>query len=201
MLRSRWSPYRQPMTIVPDDKDWTWVLERACPECGFASSSIVNADVGRLLRENAAAWRPLLDHPVVAQRPDDATWSALEYACHVRDVFRLYDYRLGLMLDEDDPTFPNWDQDVTAVDERYGEQDPAAVAADLEAAGAMLAASFDAVTGAGWDRTGTRSDGAHFTVDTFARYLVHDPIHHVWDVEQGYAALTDGAPAPSDPDR
>jgi hypothetical protein len=23
------------MTIVPDTKDWTWVLRRPCPECGF----------------------------------------------------------------------------------------------------------------------------------------------------------------------
>lgn len=27
------------MAIVPDTKDWTWVLERACPECGFDASS------------------------------------------------------------------------------------------------------------------------------------------------------------------
>jgi hypothetical protein len=24
-----------PDAITPDTKDWTWVLERACPECGF----------------------------------------------------------------------------------------------------------------------------------------------------------------------
>ena len=23
------------VTIVPDTKDWTWVLERPCPECGL----------------------------------------------------------------------------------------------------------------------------------------------------------------------
>ena len=40
-----------------------------------------------------------------------------------------------------------------------------------------------------WSRTGRRSDGAVFTVESFGRYLVHDPVHHVWDVEQGYAAL------------
>jgi hypothetical protein len=177
------------MAIVPDDKDWTWVLERPCPECGFDAASVGATEVADLLRENARSWRPLLDRPVVRDRPDDATWSALEYACHVRDVYRLYDFRLGLMLTEDDPTFPNWDQDVTAVEDHYGEQDPATVVADLEASGEVLAASLDRVTGDQWDRSGTRSDGARFTVDTFARYLIHDPIHHVWDVERGYAAL------------
>jgi hypothetical protein len=178
------------MTIVPDEKDWTWVLERACPECGFDAGAIANTDVGRLLRENAAAWRSLLDHPAAATRPDDATWSALEYACHVRDVFRLYHRRLGWMLTEDDPTFPNWDQDETAVADRYAEQDPATVVTDLEAAGALLADAFDAVDGPGWARTGNRSDGARFTIDTFARYLVHDPVHHLWDVEEGQRRLS-----------
>jgi hypothetical protein len=31
-----------------------------------------------------------------------------------------------MMLEQDDPLFPNWDQDETAVRERYGDQDPAA---------------------------------------------------------------------------
>ena len=32
------------------------------------------------------------------------------------------------------------------------------------------------------ERTGLRSDGAHFTVDSFARYFLHDIEHHLWDV-------------------
>ena len=86
------------------------------------------------------------------------------------------------MLDEDDPLFANWDQDVTAVEERYGEQDPAVVADELPAAAETLAESFAASPGDQWERPGPRSDGAEFTVDTFARYLVHDPVHHIWDV-------------------
>ena len=59
----------------------------------------------------------------------------------------------------------------------------------LEASAALLADRFDAVTGAQWGRPGTRSDGAHFTVESFARYLIHDPIHHLWDVEVGARRL------------
>jgi hypothetical protein len=40
-----------------------------------------------------------------------------------------------------------------------------------------------------WDRTGTRSDGARFTVASLGRYLLHDPVHHVGDVEAGYGRL------------
>jgi hypothetical protein len=177
------------MAIVPDEKDWTWVLDAACTECGFVAADVAATDVAAGLRANADAWRGLLAHPSAGVRPDDEHWSGLEYACHVRDVFRLYDQRLGWMLEQDDPTFPNWDQDASAVDDRYAEQDPATVAGEIEAAGAALADHFDRVPAGGWSRTGLRSDGARFTVDTFARYLLHDPVHHVWDVEQGYARL------------
>jgi hypothetical protein len=109
-------------------------------------------------------------------------WSPLEYGCHVRDVFRLFDTRLGLMLSTYDPLFANWDQDETAVAERYGEQDPTVVAVELLAAGDAVAASFAAVEGDQWERPGRRSDGAAFTVRSFGRYFVHDPVHHLHDV-------------------
>mgnify|MGYP000205025455 CR=1 FL=1 len=51
--------------------------------------------------------------------------------------------------------------------------------------------AFDSVTGEQWQRPGRRSDGAVFTVDTFSRYLLHDVVHHGWDVtgvEAGDAA-------------
>ena len=180
------------MPIVPDEKDWTWVLDQPCPECGFDASTLDHAEVAALVRANVAVWAPLVAGGPATARPDDATWSALEYACHVRDVFDLYERRLGWMLEQDDPTFPNWDQDETAVAARYGEQDPLAVVAELEAAGASIADAFDRVPDDAWGRTGNRSDGARFTVETFARYFVHDPVHHVWDVERGYEALAGG---------
>jgi hypothetical protein len=54
-----------------------------------------------MIRVNAAAWHEVLTRPgAVRQRPSPGTWSALEYGCHVRDVLRLYDRRLRLMLAE-----------------------------------------------------------------------------------------------------
>lgn len=173
------------MTIVPDDKNWTWVLEQTCPECGFTGADVAATAVAGLIREQAAIWPTILLGAGVARRPRPDKWSPLEYGCHVRDVFRLYEYRLRLMLDQDDPLFPNWDQDATAIEQRYEESDPQTVAGELAAAALELAATFDGVTGATWQRPGRRSDGVSFTIDSFARYLVHDPIHHVQDVRVG----------------
>jgi hypothetical protein len=169
--------------IVPDDKDWTWVLERPCPECWFDASSVPPESVATLLRANAASWEGVLRQPadVVRRRPA-GRWSPLEYACHVRDVCALYRERLVLMLRHDDPLYPNWDQDVTAVEQRYGEQDPVPVSLQLQAAAAGLADAFDGVHGDQWLRTGRRSDGARFSIAGFSRYLLHDPVHHLYDV-------------------
>ena len=106
----------------------------------------------------------------------------MEYGCHVRDVCRIYDERLVLMLTEDGPHYANWDQDATAIEAGYSESDPAVVSAELSEAADSLAARCDGVSGDMWRRTGFRSDGAAFTVESFARYFLHDPAHHLWDV-------------------
>lgn len=177
------------MPIVPDDKNWTWVLERPCPDCGFDAGSFDPTTARLAIESNSARWRQLLAHPQAAVRPDDATWSAVEYGCHVRDVFRLYLSRLEMMLHEVGPTFPNWDQDETAIQQQYSRQNPVDVAGELHAAAGLLAARFATVYGDQWQRTGFRSDGVAFTIDSFTRYMVHDPVHHVHDVEQGYVRL------------
>lgn len=178
------------MEITPDTKDWTWVLDRPCPECGLDTSTFGHDDIPAMLRANAVAWQEVLASGTAGERPDPTTWSPLEYAAHVRDVCRVYTERLHLMLTQDAPHYPNWDQDATAVEDRYGEQDPATVAKELTEAANHLADRFAELAErtvehcaevGEWHRTGTRSDGAHFTIDTFARYFIHDPIHHLHD--------------------
>ncbi|MDQ7991729.1 MAG: DinB family protein [Propionicimonas sp.] len=173
----------QPDGITPDTKDWTWVLERPCPECGYAAATMDPLAIGGAIRATLPRWREALGRHDAGARPSPAVWSPLEYSAHVRDVFRVFDRRLALMLTEDDPLFDNWDQDATALAERYSEQDPATVAAELVVAGEAIAASFDAVTPDQLGRTGRRSDGASFTIDSFGRYFLHDVVHHLYDVK------------------
>ena len=177
------------MPIEPDTKDWTWVLDKRCGECGFEASAFPREQVGQMTSENAARWRGLLSHPRAKERPSDDRWSALEYACHVRDVFRLYDERLQMMLEQEGPHYPNWDQNQAAIDNDYSGADPMSIADEIERVAETLATRFDKVEPNQWDRTGFRSDGARFTIESFARYFIHDPIHHVDDVERGYARL------------
>ena len=168
----------------PDEKDWTWAISQPCPDCGFDPRAVQHADVPALTRRYTAVMREALGRPDAAARPEPAVWVPLEYGCHVRDVCRIFAERLDLMLTEDDPVFTNWDQDVTAVEERYWEQRASTVAAELEDAADGIAGAFDAVRDDQWQRPGRRSNGSVFTVDTFARYFLHDIAHHAWDVSR-----------------
>ena len=107
----------------------------------------------------------------------------LEYGCHIRDVCRVMDGRLRLMLDRDGAQFENWDQDATAIEDDYPSQAPADVAEELRAAAGAVADRFDAVTEEEWSNRGLRSNGSRFTVLTLGQYMAHDLVHHVWDVE------------------
>ncbi|AMO61804.1 Mycothiol maleylpyruvate isomerase N-terminal domain protein [Mycolicibacterium phlei] len=168
--------------IEPDTKDWTWVLDRPCPDCGFDAATIPHTAVAQRIRADAEDWVTRLHRPGAGVRPRPEVWSTLEYGCHVRDVHRIFDHRVRLMLTEDTPLFPNWDQDATARADDYGAQDPATVATELFDAASVVAATYDAVPDSAWSRRGRRSNGSEFTIATIALYHLHDIVHHSWDV-------------------
>jgi hypothetical protein len=168
--------------ITPDTKDWTWVLERPCPECGFDPAAQGLADLPGLIHDTAMTWSQVLARTDVAARPTPAVWSALEYGCHVRDVHELFAQRVRLMLDEDGPTFANWDQDATALEKDYPSQDATAVAVALIEAAGTVAGIYATVTEETKDRPGLRSNGDAFTVESIGSYHLHDVVHHLHDV-------------------
>jgi hypothetical protein len=175
--------YRVGVEPEPDTKDWTWTLTRRCDECGLAAGEIGPAEIADRAFVAAEEWVQILrSSPAVTERPEPAVWSPLEYGAHVRDVFRLFDSRLAQMMTEDHPSFANWDQNETAIRERYGEQDPEVVAEELEAAALAMVQRIRAMTPADLDRTGVRSNGDEFKVETLLQYFLHDVIHHLWDV-------------------
>ncbi|WP_194819216.1 DinB family protein [Nocardia sp. XZ_19_385] len=188
------------MAIVPDDKNWTWVLEKTCPECGFDAPATAYEKVPGLTRDYAARLAGALTKDDATVRPDENTWSALEYAAHVRDVCRIFTYRTDIAarraatdpqvpgfdattgVADGLPLFSNWDQDVTAIADNYGAQDPAVVATELVEAAESIARAIESVPAADHELAVRRSDGSGFTVESLAIYFLHDVVHHVHDV-------------------
>jgi SAM-dependent methyltransferase len=176
--------------LEPDTKDWTWVLDRPCPECGFDAARVERHDLPHAFRKNAMVWLALLADPQAAERSRSDRWSTLEYACHVHDVHQVFHDRVSTMLVEDTPTFANWDQDVAAVEGQYGQQMASIAGPTLVAAAYAVSDLYASVPPLSWHRRGIRSNGSGFTVETLGKYHLHDAVHHLYDVRQAARAAT-----------
>ena len=171
----------------PDALGARWQSER-CPECAFEPDRFGPAElpaaVSALGRRYGTPLQRLLPGEttdVLRAHPLDGTWSALEYACHVRDVLVLFDGRIQRMLVETDPDLGWWDHEAAVEADDYAGEDPSGVAKALEAHAAGLAATLSGVPERGWQRTGRRT-GDVFTVLGAGRFALHEGHHHLLDM-------------------
>jgi S-DNA-T family DNA segregation ATPase FtsK/SpoIIIE len=165
----------------------------SCEECGYEYESLDRGQIIGAIDSLAEGHRLLLasvtderlrDHP----RP--ASWSALEYGCHVRDVLRFQRDRVALAQVEDTPEFESMRRDDRAVDERYNEQDPLVVAAGIITAARQLVETLDALDSVGWLRTGLYQWPVPEirTVEWIGRRTAHELAHHLFDERRLLAA-------------
>src|SRR4051794_1876525 len=181
---------RPPGDLEPDVKDWTWVLERPCAECGLDVRTVDRLELPRAFRVNAQVWYALLADPAAAERTRPDRWSTLEYACHVHDVHQVFHDRATSMLTEDAPVFADWDQNRLAVEGRYASQVASIVGPTLVAAAYAVSDLYASVPPSAWGRGGVRSNGSEFTVESLGRYHLHDVVHHLHDVRDAGSAAT-----------
>ena len=72
-----------------------------CDECGYQADALSRNQLGPRVRALAGAWRETLGRGSAVTRlreGDDRTWTPLEYGCHVRDVFKIFEERTRQML-------------------------------------------------------------------------------------------------------
>jgi hypothetical protein len=174
------------------DGDWFRIVgEGTCHQCGLTASQVDRGDLAGAVGAECERWVVLLgEHLHTADlryRPEATTWSALEYAAHVRDVLGVFADRVELALTEDRPEFGRWDHEATAVAERYNDQDPELVALVLLARGRRLASLLGSVEPLQWEREGTRRGTERFTVDGLGRFALHETRHHRLDAERSIA--------------
>lgn len=174
-----------PGAARPDTADWTWVLRRSCPDCGFRADDLPAERVGQVVKDAGVRYAAVLGRADVRTRPAEGVWSALEYTCHVRDVCDVMRGRLEQILAGDGSApvhFANWDQDATAVEQAYWASDPAVVRGEVDHAFERAALAFERPSGEQWGWRAIRSNGSEFTAETLGQYFVHDLLHHLWDV-------------------
>jgi len=158
----------------------------ACTECGYEFESLTRGEILAALVALAGDHRQLLtsaDPDRLRAHPRAGSWSALEYGCHVRDVLRFQRDRVMLAQAADTPEFTSMRRDERAIEERYNEQDPHAVAALLATAARGLADTLGTLGDAGWQRTGVYPwpVRAVRTVEWIGQRSAHELAHHLFD--------------------
>jgi S-DNA-T family DNA segregation ATPase FtsK/SpoIIIE len=128
---------------------------------------------------------------MLCTRPAEGVWSALEYACHVRDVFLMQRERLYTALVEDTPAFVPMYREQRVTLARYNAQAPEEVVTQLATAARLIAQVFEALDAAQLQRRCIYNFPAptERSLLWVGQHAIHEGEHHFRDIEQGIARV------------
>jgi hypothetical protein len=166
-------------------------MER-CDECGFeydmaqaqnAASSIVAgvAEFATLLSDRDADLR---------FRREPATWSPLEYGCHLRDVLLVQRERVLAARRMARPSWHPMGRDERADHDGYADQQPADVGRQLVDAAQLLSNVFNRLRPEDWDRRlmyNYPKRRVERSVRWVAVHTLHEVNHHLLDTRRQLA--------------
>jgi len=168
----------------------------ACDGCGFRYEELPPEAIASTLRSFPQSYRQLLTDgtpdAVLRRRPHPSVWSALEYACHVRDVLLVQRDRAVLALVEERPSFPRMYRDERVEFAGYATESPEDVADHIDMATALVATVFERMSAGQLTRTFVYNypTAAEHDLAWLGRHIVHEARHHLADVMSVLARLT-----------
>lgn len=158
--------------------------DHVCDGCGFAypelDVTVAGPVVSAVTERVRAAFGDVAD---LRRRPSSGTWSALEYGCHLRDVYVSSTIRLYRVRTEDSPRLEPMLNDLRAARFGYNELDPRAVLNELGLVVGGFLDELARVRDDGWGRTASRLPGEVRTARWLVRNAAHEGRHHVLDIE------------------
>jgi DNA segregation ATPase FtsK/SpoIIIE, S-DNA-T family len=170
-----------------------------CEQCHFTHADLAADATPGALRHGARAIRERLgtslDSPGglerLRSRPEATTWSALEYAGHVRDVLFVQHDRLYRALVEEVPAFAAMHRDERVVLGGYNDEDPATTGTEVTIAADLLGRLLARLRASDWSRRCIYNFAAPTEVDVIwlARDSVHEVVHHLLDIDQVLARV------------
>ena len=165
--------------LVPED--------HVCDTCGLSYPRTDTEQAADMLDSLPTRYRQAvggLTDAALRRRPEPGTWSAIEYLCHVRDVFDVYTDRINQTLAQEHPVLEPMRNDQRAVQGHYNDQNQREVLDALTEAAARLRALIAGITPAQRLRTATRLPGEERTLLWLIRQAAHEGIHHLHDIER-----------------
>lgn len=168
----------------------------SCDQCGFVYGSIGAADIPDAMRALSIHFGDALLGTDVAglirMRPAPGVWSALEYACHVRDVWLVQRDRAILALVEDRPSYPRMFRDERTYLAGYQREDAVEVAGELVMAANLMAKLFEGLDTHQLARRCIYNypDPTERDVAWLGHHTLHEGIHHLDDLHSVLARVT-----------
>lgn len=173
------TPWRQPP------------VEGRCGQCEFDyDAGDLAPVVTKLVRQAAEASMFLMQAAaggtpdVIRLRPEPEVWSAIEYACHIRDVLEVQRVRIAQALVEERPVFAPMDRTGRVKQEKYEQQDPVQVAAAIVRFAREFGSAAKALTPAQHQLRGLYNYPVRMprTLDWVIRHTAHEIQHHRHDI-------------------
>jgi S-DNA-T family DNA segregation ATPase FtsK/SpoIIIE len=169
-----------------------------CLECGFRSELVELDEISGRLRSLGPSFVGVLrgvDPALASRRPAPSVWSALEYACHVRDVFLIQRERAVLAQVQDNPRVARMNRDERVALCRYDAHALPDVLGQLAMAAELCATVFDGLDEAAWARPLVYPwpEATERDVAWVGRHTVHEGEHHLMDVRRVMAAVTEAS--------
>jgi len=115
-------------------------------------------------------------------RPSGGGWSALEYMCHLRDVYAAYTIRLYRTRVEEAPVLEPMLNDLRVVRFRYNKREIASVLDELNDNAAGFLDETAKNTEGTWGRRARRLPGEERTARWLLRQAAHEGLHHTRDI-------------------
>jgi hypothetical protein len=166
-----------------------------CAECGFRYETEQAAGAADGIVASASELAAILGgaSPGLRSRPEPATWSPLEYGCHVRDVLLVQRERVLAARRIDQPSFAPMGRDERVDHDGYATQDPDDVARQLGDAALLFAHVLDRLDASDWERTVVYNYPQRQERDLrwVAAHTLHEVRHHLLDIRRQM-----GRPAP-----
>jgi S-DNA-T family DNA segregation ATPase FtsK/SpoIIIE len=156
-----------------------------CPDCRISYQTItIEAALDAVASLPAAVVGAISLIPAAfhRQRAAPSTWSIVEYACHLRDVFATSTIRLYRSRTEVHPVLEPMFNDLRARRFGYNNLDLDAVLAELAANAAGFRDEAGRVKPPDWQRIVTRLSGEDRTARWLVRNAMHEGVHHLGDI-------------------
>lgn len=161
-------------------------MDPICAECGYDYRTLVTHEAPAVLRREAAGLAETIRVRQPIEVVPEGSWSALEYAGHLRDVLLVARERTLHARRESGAAVVTMAPDERVAWGEYDDLTPTQAAAQIVQAAEWLAHTWQRFDADGWNRTLLYNYPQEElrSLSWLAAHILHEVVHHRLDIER-----------------